>query len=282
MFGYHSILIALGVRFISGLPFGVLADHRDGLGDVADLVAAVCTWNDHVEITFGHLAHRGVQSGHRPGDRHEGEDHRSKQHHDDDRAEPQIDAARLKQFIRRVCPRVSDRFLRNRHAGPQQVRDLIGERNRARFADGVLRFIGIDRLLAGFDELLDQRFEALDVIVNSFIHRKPARSLQRFGQHRSGAGDLFLLTGFSGREELPAFGTDGIHGAIGISQIRLSAAPVRRFACAEQCVQLVEAAVPLGGQRNALAVQIEKLEVKLGLLVGAFGVFLCGGFEPGE
>ena len=86
------ILIRFGFSLVARFLFGVLADHRDGLGEVADLVAAAGAGNDDIEIAAGHFAQGAVQPRHRPRDAEEREQDRSNQrnHHHErhDQADP--------------------------------------------------------------------------------------------------------------------------------------------------------------------------------------------------
>jgi hypothetical protein len=63
-------LLLLGQRLVRR----ILADHRDGLRHVADLVAAGGARHLDVEIALGHLVHRAVEPCDRPRDPEERED----------------------------------------------------------------------------------------------------------------------------------------------------------------------------------------------------------------
>jgi hypothetical protein len=55
--GSDLVLPDFGFGFLACLLLGILSDHGDRLGNIADLIAAICTRNNHVEFACGHLAH---------------------------------------------------------------------------------------------------------------------------------------------------------------------------------------------------------------------------------
>ena len=180
-FGEGLVLPDLGFGFVARLLLGVVADHRDGLGHVADLVAAVCTGDDHIEMAFGHLVHRAIQPGHRPRYAEERKSARPDQHQNDGAAEPERHLTGAPHLVADIRRTFRHRLLRDRHRGAQQFGDCIGGRDGLLPADLVLQEVGFDDFIGQGDDLSHQRTERIDRILQWLVLRQIARLLQGLG-----------------------------------------------------------------------------------------------------